>query len=323
MKKNFWATFLIALVCFSALFAGMGHFMSNEGSITSTGDEEKLEAEEKLKDKDEMIFLLMGVDDEYDTGGVKALKEKRKKSEDRYIKTGYRSDTMILCKYNFETGEIAMLSIPRDTKTNIRGRKNQEKINHAHSYGGPYLAIDAVRDLLKIDLEYYVTVDYLAVKEIVEAIGGVDIDVPRDMKYKDVVAKPPLIIDIKKGQQNLNGDKAIEYLRFRSYPEGDLGRVEAQQLFMKEFIKQTFKLKNFTIPKLYKMAKAYYDYVDTNIPMSIALRGIDSIKDVDFDNIRAVRLPGEGRNTKPSYFICYEEETKELVKEMFSNFLLD
>ena len=123
---------------------------------------------EILKDKDEMIFLLMGVDDEYNTGGVKRLKEKRKKSEDKYITTGYRSDTMILCKYNFKTGEISMLSIPRDTKTNIRGRKNQEKITHAHSYGGPYLAMDAVRDLLKIDLKYYATVDYLAVKEIVD-----------------------------------------------------------------------------------------------------------------------------------------------------------
>lgn len=322
MKKNFWATFLIALIAFSALFAGVGHFVLNKDSAASTEEEDNSEAEEVLKDKDEMIFLLMGVDDEYNTGGVKRLKEKRKKSEDKYITTGYRSDTMILCKYNFKTGEISMLSIPRDTKTNIRGRKNQEKITHAHSYGGPYLAMDAVRDLLKIDLKYYATVDYLAVKEIVDAIGGVEIDVPRNMYYKDVVAKPPLIINIKKGQQTLDGDKSIEYLRFRSYPEGDLGRIEAQQLFMKEFIKQTFKLKNFTIPKLYKMTKAYYDYVDTNIPMSVALKGIDSVKDIDFDNIKMVRLPGEGINTKPSYFIYDEEETKVLVEEMFSGFLL-
>ena len=194
MRKKFWMTFLIALICFSALFAGAGRYMRNKDSMTSTGGEDlnDLKAEEVLKDKDEMIFLLMGIDDDQNTGGVQKLKEKRKKAEDKYIKTGYRSDTMMLCKFNFETGEISMLSIPRDTKTNIRGRKSQEKINHAHSYGGPYLSIDAVRDLLKVDLEYYVTVDYLAVKEIVKAIGGVDINVPRNMNYSDPTAKPPL-----------------------------------------------------------------------------------------------------------------------------------
>jgi LCP family protein required for cell wall assembly len=325
MRRKFWTTFLIALICFSALFAFGGRYVLNRDLGASRGEgedkDDNLELDETSKDKDEILVLLMGIDDEQTTSAVQKLKEKRKKTEERYITTGHRSDTMILCRFNFETGEITMVSIPRDTRTNIRGRKSQERINHAHSYGGPYLSIDAVKDLLNIDLEYYVTVDYLAVKEIVEAIGGVDIDVPRDMKYKDVLAKPPLIINVKKGQQRLNGDKSLEYLRFRSYPDGDLGRVKAQQLFIKEFVKQVLKPKN--IIRLPKIAKTYFDYVDTNIPINLVMKSIGNIKKIDMDNIKMTRLPGDGKYIGGvSYFIYDEKATKELVEEVFSDFLL-
>ena len=324
MRKKFWTTFLIALIGFSAIFAGAGRYVLNKNSVVSVGDEEddNLELEEMTNEKDEILILLMGIDDDDGTGGVAKVKEKKIEGENKHKPTGKRTDTMMLCKFNFTTGEFTLVSIPRDTRTNIRGRKNQERINHAHSYGGPYLSIDTVRDLLGVDLEYYVTVDYLAVKEVVDAIGGVDIDVPRDMKYSDPTAKPPLKIDINKGQQTLKGDKSLEYLRFRSYPDGDLDRIEAQQLFVKEFVKQVLKPKN--IIRLPKIIKTYFDYVDTNIPMSVVLKGIGSINKMDMENIKMTRLPGEGKYIGDiSYFIYYENETKALVQEMFGDFLLN
>lgn len=323
MRKKFWTTFLIALMAFSAIFAGAGRYVLNKNSVASVGDEEdNLELEEITNEKNEILVLLMGIDDDDGTGGVANVKEKKIEGENKHKPTGKRTDTMMLCKFNFETGEFTLVSIPRDTRTNIRGRKNQERINHAHSYGGPYLSIDTVRDLLGVDLEYYVTVDYLAVKEVVDAIGGVDIDVPRDMKYSDPTAKPPLKIDINKGQQTLKGDKSLEYLRFRSYPDGDLDRIEAQQLFVKEFVKQVLKPKN--IIRLPKIIKTYFDYVDTNIPMSVVLKGIGSINKMDMENIKMTRLPGEGKYIGDiSYFIYYENETKALVQEMFGDFLLN
>ena len=191
-----------------------------------------------------------------------------------------------------------------------------------YSYGGPYLAMKTVKDFLNIDLQYYVTVDYLAVKKIVEAIGGVEIDIPKRMHYSDLADKPPLLIDFQPGLQILDGDDSIRFLRYRPKKEGDLGRVENQKLFMKEFIKQTLKPKNIT--RLPKMIKTYYDYVDTNIPMNAILKGIGTANKIDMENMKTATLPGEGEYIGHiSYFIYDEEETKQLVQEMFGDFLLN
>ena len=107
-------------------------------------------------------------------------------------------------------------------------------------------SVKAVKDLLGIDLEYYVKVDlYNIVKEMVDIIGGVDIYVPMDMKYSDPVADPPLYIDLKKGYQTLDGDKALQFLRFRKgYADQDLGRIRAQQEFMKAAIEKALRPAN-------------------------------------------------------------------------------
>lgn len=322
MKKKFWITFLIALVGFSALFATTSHYILNKDSIAYQGEKDSdLEAEKELEEKGEILFLLMGIDDQDGSGGVAKVKEKKIEGKDAHKPTGKRTDTMILCKYNLETGHITMLSIPRDSRVNIRGRKGKEKINHAHSHGGPYLAVKTVKDFLNIDLEYYVTVDYLAVREIVNAIGGVEIDIPERMYYSDPTDKPPLLIDFQPGLKTLDGDDSIKFLRYRS-KEGDLGRIKNQKLFMKEFIKQTLKPKN--IIRLPKMIKTYYDYVDTNIPMNVILKGIGTVKKVDLDNMNVGVVPGVGEYIGgQSYFIYDEEETKQIVEELFGNYLLN
>lgn len=318
MRKKFWTTFLIALIGFSAIFAGAGRYILNKDSLVSTGEEDKVEDTEEVEDIDEVLFLLTGIDEH---GGIEKLK-KNKIKEDEYIATGYRTDTMMLCKFNFETGQISILSIPRDTRVNIRGRKGQEKINHAYSYGGPYLSMKTVKDLLGVDLEYYVTIDYLAVKEIVDAIGGVELDVPRNMRKRDPTDKPPLDINIKKGFQKLDGKNSLDYLRFRDYPEGDLGRVQAQQLFMKEFVKQALRPKN--IIRLPRMVKTYFDYVDTNIPMGLVVKGVGSANKIDMENLNIKTIPGQGKYIgNISYFLYNENETKALVHEMFGEFILN
>ncbi|GFN35488.1 LCP family protein [Tepidimicrobium xylanilyticum] len=323
MKKKFWTAFLISLIVFSAIFATIGHHILNMDSTAYQGeDEEDLETEKKIEDKGEILFLLMGIDDQDGTGGVASVKKKKIEGENSHKPTGKRTDTMILCKYNFNTGDITMLSIPRDSRVNIRGRKSMEKINHAHSHGGPYLALETVKDFLNINLEYYVTVDYLAVKEIVNAIGGVEIDIPERMYYYDPMDKPPLLIDFQPGLQTLDGEDAIRFLRYRPKDKGDLGRVENQKLFMKEFIKQSLKSRN--IIKLPKMIKTYYDYVDTNIPINVILKGVGTANKIDLENINTNVIPGVGKYIEgQSFFIPDEEDTRKLVEELFGDFLLD
>jgi len=309
VKKKFILSFLISLLIFSLIFLGFGEniFLREKTTIATDGNEDLKDFEEdnkiEPKVKNEILFLLMGVD-------AKDVKKSK----------GTRTDTMMLIKVNFEDGSIDLLSIPRDTRVSVRG--NEDKINHAHAFGGVELTMKTTRDFLNLDIDYYVKVDYRAVKEVVNAIGGVDIDVPKNMKYKDPAADPPLNIDIKKGFQTLNGDLAHDFLRYRSgYSDGDLGRIKAQQMFMKEFIKQTLKLKN--IVKLPKIINSYYDYVETNIPLTIMLKGATSAKKIDIENMKTATVPGTDKKIKGVDYLIYNaEETEAIVEEMFGDYLL-
>lgn len=251
--------------------------------------------------KEDITFLVMGVD-----------------SKDAKNASNTRTDTMMLCKANKSTGEISILSIPRDTKARIRGRRNDEKINHAHAYGGPELSVKTVKDLLGVDLEYYVRVDYKIVKEYVNLIDGVEVYVPMDMKYSDPVADPPLYIDLKQGQQVLYGDEALQFLRFRKgYADQDLGRIKAQQQFVAAAIEKTLRPAN--IVNIPQMIKTYYDYVDTNIPFDVVMKFAMKAKNFSSDKVNMATLPGDGEYIGGvSYFILNEEESSKLVNAMFT-----
>lgn len=246
-----------------------------------------------------MTFLMMGIDS-------KSFAESK----------GVRSDTIMLFNIDRGTGEISILSIPRDTRTPIEGRRNKEKINHSFAYGGPELTVRTVENLLGVDIDHYVVVDYQVVSEYVDLIGGVEFNVPMDMSYSDPVADPPLKIDLKAGDQVLDGDKALQYLRYRKgYKNADLGRIEAQQSFLKALIGQSIKpgiiLK---IPGLYGI---YSSGVNTDIPLTkLAIYGISLFK-YDLDNLTSETLPGSPKTIDGiSYYIHSEEKTAEIIQSM-------
>lgn len=278
----------------------MDKFFINGVETTSDGQvvENKVQGE--------LMVLLLGIDNDGPDKNASLTQER-----------GRRTDTMMLAKANFDSGEIEILSIPRDTRVMINGK--EDKINHAHSYGGPELAMKTVEDFLGIDIDYYVKVDFNGVKQIVDAIGGVEVDVPVRMKYTDPVAKPPLVIDLQPGVQVLDGQKSHDFLRFRKYPDGDIGRVHAQQYFMKELAKQVLSPKN--ILNIDKLIKTYYDYVDTNISMSTMLKYGISAKNLDTDNMRTEMIPGQPQTIGGvSYWIYDMVETATLVEEMFGEY---
>ena len=228
------------------------------------------------------------------------------------------SDVLMLCKANFKTGEIDLISIPRDSRVYVDGKL--DKINHSHGKGGIDLTLKTIRDFLGINIDHYVRVDFNAVKNIVDAIDGVDIDVKRDMYYKDTTAGEELFINIKKGQQILNGDKSLEFLRFRSYGDGDEGRVRAQQQFMDEFIKQILQIKN--IAKWTDLLETYYGYADTNISYKEVTRGLKMVFKWDKEKIRMLTIPGAGDYVDGiSYFIVDKTETEDVISEILGEYL--
>ncbi len=311
MKNKFLLSFLISMIAFTLILIGFNKAPDKKPSLTpleveakdTSEDLEEVPPEQKVKD--EILFLLLGVD-------AQDVKESK----------GTRTDTMMLFKVNFDTGAI------RDTRVLINGRK--DKINHAHSNGGVKLTMETVKEFLNLDLNYYVKVDYQVVKDLVDAIGGVEIDVPQKMEYIEYdPSVPPLNINIKKGLQVLDGKNAHDFLRWRTnnnmtrgYTMGDIGRIQAQQYFMKELIKQTLKPKN--IIKLPKIVDAYFENVETNIPMSVMAKGALSAKKIDVENMNTATIPGEFLNLETgSYWQYYNNETKTMVEEMFGEYLRD
>jgi len=145
-----------------------------------------------------------------------------------------RSDTMFVATIDESTKAVSLLSVPRDTRVRIPGY-GWDKINHAYADGGSELSQKAVENLLGIPIDYYVTIDFAGFYKIVDAVGGVDVDVEKRMYYEDPYDE--LVIDIRPGLQHMNGKTAIQYVRYRD-SEGDLGRIERQQKFIKAMFKQ-------------------------------------------------------------------------------------
>lgn len=314
MKKKFLLSFIISMTVFTLILIGFNrtnnlksNFVPSEVNAKDTYEE--IEPEQKVKN--EILFLLLGVD-----------------AQDVKKSKGTRTDTIMLFKVNFDTGETNLLSIPRDTRVLVKG--NMDRINHAHSYGGVKLTMKTIKDFLNLDIDYYVKVDYEIVKDMVDAIGGVEIDVPQKMEYIEYnPSVPPLNINIKKGLQVLDGKNAHDFLRWRNnnamtrgYPMGDIGRIQAQQYFMKELIKQTLKPKN--IIKLPKLIEAYSENVETNIPLSVMAKGAISAKKIDVENMKTATIPGDFLKLKGvDYWEYYKNDTKSLVEEMFGEYLMD
>lgn len=191
---------LVAVVC--ALAYLLFGYLNPEKGL------DNLEPKERLNMKKNIVVL--GVDEraeEHDVG---------------------RSDTLFVVMFDTNKKAASLLSIPRDTRVPIQGH-GWDKINHAYAYGGRELTQKTVEELLGLKINNYVMVDFNGFQGLVDAIGGVDIDVENDMYYYD--DWDGFKIDLKKGRQHLDGKTAIQYVRYRD-EEGDIGRIRRQQHFL-------------------------------------------------------------------------------------------
>ncbi|MGB5916751.1 MAG: LCP family protein, partial [Phormidesmis sp.] len=122
------------------------------------------------------------------------------------------SDTMLMMRFDPSEERVSVLSVPRDTRTNVDGAVT--KINEANRDGGPSVSAEAVSELLGgVPIDRYIRINVQGVEKLIDAIGGVVVNVPKDMKYQD--DSQHLYINLKAGEQRLNGDQAIQFLRFR------------------------------------------------------------------------------------------------------------
>lgn len=197
-----------------------------------------------------------------------------------------RSDTMFLLTINPKTQDVAMLSIPRDTRVNIPGH-GYDKINHAYGEGKYKLSLQTAEKLLGVNINYWVTVDFNGFKRIIDALGGVTIDVDKRMYYEDPWDN--LVIDLQPGVQKLRGADAIGYVRYRD-EEGDIGRIERQQKFIKAVMQQVTQPS--TIANLPTLIKELYGAIHTNMSVSDMISYAKIFNDARAKGLRSYMVPG-------------------------------
>lgn len=317
--KYFLKVFSIALICF-LLAAGAGIYtyskiyapseegpeLADENEVTDEEDKDIVEEpkdplQKAIASSKRVNFLLMGME-------------------------GARSDTMIFVSFDPKEKKVDMVSIPRDTYYHTEGYDlaDQRKINAVYGRSKTEGSKKAVEEILgQVPVHHYVMIDYKGVEKIVDSIGGVEVNVPFHMKYYDPTDNPPLRIDIPKGKQVLNGEQAVKFLRFRhnndmtvGYPDGDLGRIRAQQEFLKSAIKKSLSL------KLVNVVSTAFDYVKTDVKLSEALSYAVSVIGIDMDDISMTTLPGKAEDRtygklRLSYFIHDPEQVRELMMKIY------
>jgi len=211
------------------------------------------------------------------------------------------TDTIILASFDIDNKFLDVISIPRDTYY-YRGLRDaaNNKIN-AVFRGDPVNSALAVSEILmNIPINYYILLSYAGVAVIIDEIGGVPMDIPFHMRYDDPLDTPPLHIDIKPGPQVLDGVTSVKFLRFRQgnegfrgYPNADLGRIAAQQTFIKSAIRQSLSL------DLPNTIRTTFNVVQSDITIREALYLAGMIIGIDSENMRMHQIPIRGYNYMP------------------------
>lgn len=231
------------------------------------------------------------------------------------------SDTNILLAVDANTGYIHGVSIPRDTKAHINGKTY--KINAAYNIGGMEKLAETVSEQLGIPVDFTVSVNLKGFVALVDALGGVEFNVPVSMDYDD--PKQDLSIHQAAGLRRLTGDDAIQVVRFRHNNDGsgyggsqDIGRMQTQQNFLKAVAKQTLTLSN--VDKVGEFSKIFQKYVETDLTLgNLAWLGKEAIT-MGSDAISFSTLPGEWHSP---YIYLDPEETLSVVNQFLNPYTED
>lgn len=267
--------------------------------MTSIGQDEK-----DIQNLDPLYCLVMGVSEDIDAK---------------------LTDTIMLCAYYPNEQKVSILSIPRDTfvGTSTTSADSYDKINALYQTS-PERTLEAVRNLTGIDVRNYVVISNNALRDVVDAIGGVYFDVPINMNYDDWGQK--LHIHLEKGYQLLDGDKAEQLVRFRHNNDGttypseygtqDIGRMRTQREFLKAAATQILSGNN--IFKIDDIMQVVFENIETNLKMEDIIKYVPSATEFNPENIQSEMLPGVADYIGVlSFYVNDEEETNALVSSLF------
>ncbi|MGE7882789.1 LCP family protein [Bacillus sp. NPDC094077] len=292
---------------FAFLFGSVGLYILN--SYTSlmgmysgfTREKSDLRAEDIEITKEPFTILIMGIED-YATDGQNG-----------------RTDSLMFATVNPKTQKISLMSIPRDSRVPIVGKDKEDKINAAHAYGGEKMAIKTVEGFLKVPVDHYIKIDFQGFKGIVDAVGGVTVDVPFDFWERSDVDYYKKI-QFKQGQQSLNGEEALAYVRMRKQdPNGDYGRAARQRQLLAAVAQKLNSAS--TVFKIKDLTAVVGKYIKTDIPISDGLALYNKLSGFDPSTMQTLKLEGEDRKIGGIYYflpdpISVETVRNEIEKEL-------
>lgn len=291
--------FVIFVLLLVGLFAG-GFALANDylwplltGGTIADSIDEKGQDISKLPG---INVLMMGVDE---------------RSDD----TSNRTDTMILANINNKDDRVSLLSIPRDTKVDLPGH-GVNKINAANQYGGPEMAMDVVSDLTGVPVDYYIITNFNGFQGIVDALGGVTIDVEKPMHYHENAYGGAYNIDLDAGVQRLDGDQALQYARFRHDALGDITRTQRQLKLLTAIGDEV--MKPSSLIKMPKLVPEVYKNVDTNLGLSQLASLAKAARNINDLQMISQTLPGWFLDENGiSYWYVDPAKAKEVANALF------
>ncbi|MFB6648799.1 LCP family protein [Bacillus toyonensis] len=292
---------------FAFLFGSVGVYILN--SYTSlmgmysgfSREKSDLRTKDVEITKEPFTILIMGIED-YATDGQNG-----------------RTDSLMFATVNPKTQRISLMSIPRDSRVPIVGKDKEDKINAAHAYGGEQMAIKTVEGFLKVPVDHYIKIDFQGFKGIVDAVGGVTVDVPFDFWERSDVDYYKKI-QFKQGQQDLNGEEALAYVRMRKQdPNGDYGRAARQRQLLAAVAQKLNSAS--TVFKIKDLTAVVGKYIKTDIPISDGLALYNKLSGFDPSTIQTLKLEGEDKKIGGIYYflpdpIGVETVRNEIEKEL-------
>lgn len=310
MSKRFQIAAAVVACLVLVLSTMLGVFAAKQLSALPLGTTVTMEELDKEDSAVGMInFLILGVDEDQS-----------------------RSDTIMLFCYDGYSNRVNILSFPRDTMTQTGGYR--QKLNAAMGVGIARAKsgkdkepeeemIRQIKSMTGLPIHYFLTINFDGFKEVIDALGGVDFDVPYNMNYDDPVQN--LHIHLNAGQQHLDGQAAHDFVRFRhnnggsapgEYVMGDEGRIYWQQKFMQELIRQKATPQIFT--KITDVFEVISKSVRTNYTSQDLLKHLTILQKIDVNQIGSYKLPGAAKYVDGiSWYIQDETETENLIREVF------
>lgn len=286
VKKKNYNRLIALIIILVALIGGLIYYLY-------TNDNEDAAPTVTTQQSNAINIMIMGVDRRADDVG--------------------RSDTLMVLTYNPADKKASLLSLPRDTRVHIE-KNDYDKINHAYAYGGHELTKKTVKAFLNVPVDYYVMIDVHAFEKIIDAVGGVDIDVEKRMYYEDPWDDDGgLVIDLYPGKQHMDGKTAIQYVRYRD-GEGDIGRITRQQKFIKAFMSQI--ISPSILPKLPEIIQNISSAIQTDMPIDKMISLMTDLPTVQQNGLNSTMVPGKPAYIEDiSYWIPDIAKTRQLIAQ--------